>query len=59
MEGIRGLKRRGFGNVKSPHVLAGSFRTNKNECWVSGDKNGQCGGGKETRTRELKEGRDG
>jgi len=59
VKGIRGLKRRGFGNVESPHVLAGSFRTNKNGCWVSGGKNGQCGGGKETRTRGLKEGRDG
>ncbi len=59
VEGIRGLKRRGFGNVESPHVLAGSIRTNKNGCWVSGEKNGQGGGGEETRTRGLKEGRYG
>ncbi len=45
--------------MESPHVLDGSFRTNKNGCWVSGGKNGQCGGVKETRTRGLKEGRDG
>ncbi len=45
--------------MKSPHILAGSFRANKNGCRVSRGKNGQGGGGKETRTRGLKEGRDG
>ncbi len=36
---IWGLKRRGFRNVESPHILVGSFRTNKNGCRVSCCKN--------------------
>ena len=44
--------------MESPYILAGSFRTNKNGCRVSVGKNGHCGGGKETRARGLKEGRD-
>jgi hypothetical protein len=40
---------------ESPHILAGSFRANENECRVSMGKNGKCGGGEEARTRELEE----
>jgi hypothetical protein len=46
-------------NVESPHILADSFRANKNECRVSRVKDGQCGGGEEARARGLKEGGDG
>ncbi len=46
--------------MESPDILAGSFRANNNGCRVSRGKNGQGDGGKETRTRGLKEGeRDG
>ncbi len=53
------MKGRGGWNVESSHILVGSFRTHKNGCRVSGYKNGKCGGGEDTRTRGLKEGRDG
>jgi hypothetical protein len=52
-------EREGGWNVESPHILDGSFRANTNGCRVSWGKNGQCSGGEETRTRGLKEGRDG
>jgi hypothetical protein len=45
--------------VKSPHILAGSFRDNKNGCRVSRGKDEKCGGGKETRARGLQEVGDG
>ncbi len=45
--------------MKPPHILAGLFRANKNWCLVSQGKNGQGGGGKETRARGLKEGGEG
>ena len=46
-------------DVESPHVLADSFRANKNGCRVSRRKDGECGGGEEAGTRGLKEGGDG
>ncbi len=46
-------------DVESPHVLADSFRANKNGCRVSWRKDGECGGGEEAGTRGLKEGGDG
>ncbi len=47
--------------MESPHILVGSFRANKNEFRVGspGVKYGKYGGGKEARTRCLKEGGDG
>ncbi len=35
------MVRRGGWDVESPHILAGSFRANKNECKVSRGKNRQ------------------
>ena len=46
-------------DVESPHILADSFRANKNGCRVSRRKDGKCGGGEEAGTRGLKEGEDG
>jgi hypothetical protein len=43
----------------SPHVLADSFRANKNGCRVSRRKDEEFGGGEEAGTRGLKEGGDG
>jgi hypothetical protein len=40
VRGIRGVKRRGRWDVESPHIFAGSFRTNENGYWVSRGKNG-------------------
>ena len=54
MRGIRGVKRRGKGNVESPHILASSFRTDENRCRVSRCKDGEGGGGEEARARGLK-----
>ena len=45
--------------MESPHILAGLFGANENRCWVSGSKNGEGGGSKDTRARGLKEGGDG
>jgi hypothetical protein len=45
--------------VKSPHVLAGSFRANENGCRVSRGIDRKCSEGKEARTRSLQEWRDG
>ncbi len=42
-----------------PHILADSFRANKNGCRVSWRKDEECGGGEEAGTRGLKEGGDG
>ncbi len=42
--------------VELPHILAGSFRANKNGCRVSRGKDEQCGGGEEARPRRLKDG---
>jgi hypothetical protein len=36
-------------DVESPHILADSFRANKNGCRVSQRKDGKCGG---VRTQE-------
>ncbi len=49
----------GGGDVESPHILADSFRANKNECRVSRRKDGECGGDEEAGTRGLKEVGDG
>jgi hypothetical protein len=46
-------------DVESSHVLADSFRANKNGCRVSRRKDGECGGGEEAGTRGLKEGGNG
>ena len=46
-------------DVESPHVLADSFRANKNGCRVSRRKDRECGGGEEAGTRGLKEGGNG
>ncbi len=59
MQGIRELVSRRGWDVESPHILAGSFRANKNRCRVSRGKDGQCGGGEEARPRRLKEWGDG
>ncbi len=60
MWGIRGVVGRWGWDVKSPHVLADSFRANENGCRVSWRKDGKCGGGEEAGTiRGLKEGGDG
>jgi hypothetical protein len=45
--------------VESPHVLADSFRANKNGCRVSQRKDGECSGDEEAGTRGLEEGGDG
>ena len=45
--------------MESPHVLADSFRANKNGCRISRRKDGECGGGEEAGTRGLKEGGNG
>jgi hypothetical protein len=42
--------------VKSPHILADSFRANKNGCRISRGKDEKCGGGKKTRTNQRHEG---
>ncbi len=38
-------------DVESSHILADSFRANKNGCRVSRGKDGQCGGVEEARAR--------
>ncbi len=38
-------------DVESPHVLADSFRANKNGCRVSRRKDGKCGRGEEAGPR--------
>jgi hypothetical protein len=57
--GIRGVVGWWGWDVESPHVLADSFRANKNRCRVSRRKDGECGGGEEAGARGLKEGGDG
>ncbi len=53
--GLRG----GWGwDVKSPHVLTSLFRANENGCRVFRGKDGERGGGEETRAGGLKEGGD-
>ncbi len=56
MRGIGGLLGKRGWDVESPHILAGSYRANKNEWRVFRGEDGKCGGGKETGTRGLKEG---
>jgi hypothetical protein len=52
VQGIRGLVRRGSGMWnESPHILAGTFRANKNGCRVSRGIDGQCDGGGGTSQR--------
>ena len=46
-------------DVESPHILADSFRANKNRCRISRRKDGECVGGEEAGPRGLKEGGDG
>ena len=46
-------------DVESPHVLADSFRANKNGCRVSRRKDEEGGGSEEAGARGLKEGGDG
>ena len=46
-------------DVESPHILADSFRANKNGCRVSRRKDGECGGGEEAGARVLEKGGDG
>jgi hypothetical protein len=53
---ILGVVGRWGWDVESPHILADSFRANKNGCRVSRRKDGECGGGEEAGTRGLKEG---
>jgi hypothetical protein len=43
-------------DVESPHVLADSFRADKNGCRVSRRKDEEGGGSEEVGTRGLKEG---
>jgi hypothetical protein len=43
-------------DVESPHILADSFRANKNGCRVSLRKDGRCGWGEDAGARGLKEG---
>jgi hypothetical protein len=45
--------------VESLHILTSLFRANESGCRVSRGKNRERGGSKETRTRGLKEERDG
>ncbi len=59
MWGIRGVVGRWGWDAESPHILADSFRANKNGCWFPRGKNGQCGGGEEARATGLKERGDG
>ena len=59
MRGIRGVVGRWGWDVESPHVLADSFRANKNGCRVSRRKDGECGGGEEAGARGLEKGGDG
>ncbi len=47
MWGIRVVVGRWGWDVESPHILADSFRANKNGCRVSRRKDGECGGGEE------------
>jgi hypothetical protein len=51
----RGVERGRGWYVESPHILAGSFRANKNGCRVSRGNDENCGWGKETRARGLQE----
>ena len=46
-------------DVEAPHILADSFRANKNGCRFSRRKDGECGGGEDAGARGLKEGGDG
>ncbi len=46
-------------DVEPPHILADSFRANKNGCRVSRRKDGECGGGEDAGARGLEEGGDG
>jgi hypothetical protein len=55
----QGVGGEGGGDVESPHILAGSFRANKNGCRVSRGIDGKCGGGEDARARRLKEWGDG
>ena len=55
MWGIRGVVGWWGWDVESPHVLADSFRANKNGCRISRRKDGECGRGEEAGTRGLKE----
>ena len=59
MWGIRGVVGWWGWDVESPHVLADSFRANKNGCRVSRRKDGECGGGEEAGARGLEKGGDG
>ena len=59
MWGIRGVVGRRGWDVESPHVLADSFRANKNGFWVSRRKDGECGGGEVVGARGLEKGGDG
>ena len=59
MRDIRGVVGRWGWDVESPHVLADSFRANKNGCRVSRCKDGECGGGEEAGARGLEKGGDG
>jgi hypothetical protein len=43
--GIRVVVWRWWWDVESPHILADSFRANKNECWIPRRKDEECGGG--------------
>ena len=45
--------------MEAPHILADSFRANKNGCRISRRKDGECGRGEEAGPRGLKEGGDG
>ena len=57
--GIWGLVWRWGWDVEAPHILADSFRANKNGCRISRRKDGECGRGEEAGPRGLKEGGDG
>ena len=57
--GIRGVVGRWGWDVESPHILADSFRANKNGCRVTRRKAGEWGGGEEAGTRGLEKGGDG
>ena len=56
MWGIWGLVWRWGWDVEVPHILAESFRANKNGCRISRRKDGECGRGEEAGPRGLKEG---
>ena len=57
--GYLGLVWRWGWDVEAPHILADSFRANKNGCRISRRKDGECGRGEEAGPRGLKEGGDG